>query len=133
MESTAIALEGPDPFASCDQAGARREYEQIIGCSPTLKVVLPETGARRTDRLHGSGRAGDGWQFSGRVSGRNVMATACNTGQLERDREVGRIVGSSRALESALALVERVAPTQSAVLLLGETGSGQRVDRTSNP
>ena len=55
------------------------------------------------------------------------MATACNTGRLERDREFGRIVGSSRALESALALVERVAPTQSAVLVLGETGSGKEL------
>ena len=55
------------------------------------------------------------------------MATAFNTAQPERDREFGRIVGSSRALESALALVERVAPTQSAVLVLGETGSGKEL------
>jgi hypothetical protein len=61
MESTAIALEGPDPFASCDQTGATREYEQILGCSPTLMFVLPETGARRTDRLHRSGRARGGY------------------------------------------------------------------------
>ena len=60
-ESTALTLKGPDPFASCDQAGARREYEQIIGCSPALKVVLPESGARGTDRLHRSGRARDGY------------------------------------------------------------------------
>ena len=43
----------------------------------------------------------------------------------DRDREFARIVGNSRALESALALVERVAPTPSAVLLLGETGTGK--------
>jgi transcriptional regulator with GAF, ATPase, and Fis domain len=55
------------------------------------------------------------------------MVIACNTGQGERDRELRRIVGSSRALESALALVERVAPTQSAVLVLGETGSGKEL------
>ena len=55
------------------------------------------------------------------------MLTACNTGHGERDRELRRIVGSSRELESALALVERVAPTQSAVLVLGETGSGKEL------
>jgi transcriptional regulator with GAF, ATPase, and Fis domain len=50
-----------------------------------------------------------------------------NSGQPESDRDFRRIVGSSRALESALALVERVAPTQSAVLVLGETGSGKEL------
>jgi hypothetical protein len=38
----------------------------------------------------------------------------------ERDRQFDQIVGSSPALESMLAEVERVAPTDSAVLVLGE-------------
>jgi transcriptional regulator with GAF, ATPase, and Fis domain len=70
---------------------------------------------------------GAGTQFRDRVSGRSNTVTAFNTGQGERDREFGRIVGGSRALESALALVQRVAPTQSAVLVLGETGSGKEL------
>ena len=44
-----------------------------------------------------------------------------------RDREFSRIVGSSRALESVLAMVERVAATPSTVLVLGETGTGKEL------
>jgi len=45
----------------------------------------------------------------------------------DRNGQFARIVGTSRALESALALVERVAPTPSAVLVLGETGTGKEL------
>ena len=45
----------------------------------------------------------------------------------ERDREFAQIVGSSVALESVLAEVERVAPTGSTVLVLGETGTGKEL------
>ena len=66
-------------------------------------------------------------QFCGRISGRSATGNVNNSGQPERDREFPRIVGSSPALQSALAPVERVAPTQSTVLVLGETGSGKEL------
>lgn len=47
--------------------------------------------------------------------------------QHDRDREFAQIVGSSAALESVLAEVERVAPTDSTVLVLGETGTGKEL------
>jgi formate hydrogenlyase transcriptional activator len=47
--------------------------------------------------------------------------------QDERDREFAQIVGRSAALESALAEVERVAPTDSTVLVIGETGTGKEL------
>ena len=47
--------------------------------------------------------------------------------QDERDREFAHIVGRSAALESVLAEVERVAPTDSTALVLGETGTGKEL------
>jgi formate hydrogenlyase transcriptional activator len=47
--------------------------------------------------------------------------------QDERDHRFEQIVGSSAALESVLAEVERVAPTDSTVLVLGETGTGKEL------
>lgn len=43
------------------------------------------------------------------------------------ERQFGQIVGSSPALESVIAEVERVAPTDSTVLVLGETGTGKEL------
>src|SRR5690348_1176621 len=47
--------------------------------------------------------------------------------QAERGQQFDHIVGSSPALESALVEVERVAPTDSTVLVLGETGTGKEL------
>ena len=47
--------------------------------------------------------------------------------QDDRNREFDQIVGSSTALESVLAEVERVATTDSTVLVLGETGTGKEL------
>ena len=44
-----------------------------------------------------------------------------------RDRQFDHIVGNSPALESVLAEVQRVAPTDSTVLVLGETGTGKEL------
>jgi formate hydrogenlyase transcriptional activator len=45
----------------------------------------------------------------------------------DRDRHFDHIVGNSLALESALAEVQRVAPTDCTVLVLGETGTGKEL------
>src|SRR5215470_19290393 len=43
------------------------------------------------------------------------------------ERRFEQIIGSSPAVESVLEQVERVAPTQSTVLILGETGTGKEL------
>ena len=50
---------------------------------------------------------------------------ACEQGPA--DSRFGQIIGNSPALEFVLAEVERVAPTDSTVLVLGETGSGKEL------
>ena len=47
--------------------------------------------------------------------------------QDDRDRQFDHIVGNSPALESVLLEVRRVAPTDSTVLVLGETGTGKEL------
>src|SRR4029077_8534018 len=45
----------------------------------------------------------------------------------DRDRQFDHIVGNSPSLELVLAEVQRVAPTDSTVLVLGETGTGKEL------
>ena len=47
------------------------------------------------------------------------------------DSRFGQIIGNSPALEFVLAEVECVAPTDSTVLVLGETGTGKELYRSS--
>ena len=53
--------------------------------------------------------------------------TLCSGEQDEKSREFERIVGNSPALEAVLEQVERVAPTDSTVLIQGETGTGKEL------
>src|SRR5580658_1331942 len=53
------------------------------------------------------------------------IITDAVTDQVERAFE--RIIGCSPALESVLAQVEQVAPTDSTVLIEGETGTGKEL------
>jgi formate hydrogenlyase transcriptional activator len=54
-------------------------------------------------------------------------ATVMNPGPDQAERTFERIIGSSPALESVLGQVEQVGPTDSTVLIEGETGTGKEL------
>jgi formate hydrogenlyase transcriptional activator len=54
-------------------------------------------------------------------------ATVTNPGLAQAERTFERIIGNSAALESVLDQVEQVAPTDSTVLIEGETGTGKEL------
>jgi formate hydrogenlyase transcriptional activator len=54
-------------------------------------------------------------------------ATVMNPGPDQAERVFERIIGNSAALESVLDQVEQVAPTDSTVLIEGETGTGKEL------
>ena len=57
------------------------------------------------------------------------LVNNCQSGERAspEDSRFGQIIGNSPALEYVLAEVERVAPTDSTVLVLGETGTGKEL------
>ena len=84
-----------------------------------------ERTARKSERTESS--------FLDTIAGRHgsPRVESVNTVRIGEERRAdGRfeqIVGNSSALEMALAEVERVAPTDSTVLILGETGTGKEL------
>src|SRR5579863_3738037 len=65
-----------------------------------------------------------------KCAGRSFVAAVARFGSADQDanpRRFEQIIGSSPALESVLAQVERVAPTDSTVLVQGETGTGKEL------
>jgi transcriptional regulator with GAF, ATPase, and Fis domain len=56
-----------------------------------------------------------------------ALARVRTSDQEERESQFARIVGKSPALEAVLEQIERVAPTDSTVLVRGETGTGKEL------
>ncbi|MGB2645089.1 MAG: sigma 54-interacting transcriptional regulator [Candidatus Acidiferrum sp.] len=110
----------------------------LIGRSGVVGVL---TALKRSERAFSK----DDVQFLEQVAGQvaNAVGNALNyeTAIKDRDKETkqrvyleeeisaefGEIVGGSLALKTALGLVSVVAPTDSSVLILGETGTGKEL------
>ena len=56
-----------------------------------------------------------------------LVNKAPQSGQVQPESRFGQIIGNSPALEFVLSEVEQVAPTDSTVLVLGETGTGKEL------
>jgi formate hydrogenlyase transcriptional activator len=93
-------------FGSVDENTNQRRFEQVTGCSSALELAYREI-AELKDKL-----AQEKLYLEDEIRG-------------EIDFE--GIVGQSSALRHVLNLVDTVAPSNSTVLLLGETGTGKEL------
>jgi transcriptional regulator with GAF, ATPase, and Fis domain len=99
-------------FGSGDQDPSQRRFEQVTSYSPALESAYREI-AELKDKL-----AQEKLYLEDEIRG-------------EIDFE--GIVGQSSALRHVLNLVETVAPSDSTVLLLGETGTGKELIARCDP
>jgi DNA-binding NtrC family response regulator len=61
------------------------------------------------------------------AAGRRRLENACVNQELERQMLSSEIIGRSEAMRHVLRLIRKAAPTDSTVLITGETGSGKEV------
>jgi DNA-binding NtrC family response regulator len=61
------------------------------------------------------------------AAGRRTLENACVNRELERQMLSSEIIGRSEAMRHVLRLIRKAAPTDSTVLITGETGSGKEV------
>jgi len=106
MERGCSCTGADERFGSGDQDSNLRRFEQVISYSPALESAYREI-AELKDKL-----AQERLYLEDEIRG-------------EMDFE--GIVGQSSALRHVLNLVETVAPSDSTVLLLGETGTGKEL------
>jgi formate hydrogenlyase transcriptional activator len=87
-------------------------------------VERVEVPLRTTDLLHPSNEAHARMCFSSKQA-----QSSCFSGCARQEirAKFGEIIGDSPALKTALNLVSLVAPTDSSVLILGETGAGKEL------
>ena len=132
---------------------ARRDSTLLVHGGPKTVCDIPLANLGRALGLLANGRTAEGLynageiEFLRQIAGQIALAIdktlACDETSEPRDKlaqeklyleeeipsEMGfeQIIGSSPALKQVLALVETVAPSDSTVLLLGETGTGKEL------
>ncbi len=134
-------LDGPD-------AGLRRPLDRplLIGRSPACAVVLadpdvaerhlrltPVDGGVRVDALDGAVRHGDLRVHSAVAAPGAVLHIGqsalelCSAPRPRARERFGAVIGRSAPMQTLFGQLERVAPSELAVLLQGETGTGKEL------
>jgi predicted ATPase/transcriptional regulator with GAF, ATPase, and Fis domain len=130
-----MAAEGYLGIPLCNASGAVIGHLAVLDDKPMaetpqglslLKIFAARAGAEM-ERQHAEEELRMALAEVGRLKNRLQAENVYLQEEIRRDHNFEEIVGNSPALLAVLANVERVAPTDSTVLIYGETGTGKEL------
>jgi len=127
--SAMMAIANFEPDAGAAQAsGTKRTFDIIVGGRSTGAVGEKQTSAAQELPLMRPAGGGKTVTDILRRTGLSSTKTQlCSEDEIRTDTNFAGIIGQSAALRQVLQQIETVAPTDSTVLLLGETGTGKEL------
>src|SRR5262249_13793558 len=103
-----------------DQANQYSEADAEFLCEVAGQVALAAANMKAYEEIAG---------LKARLEKENVYLQE----EIRTEHNFGEIIGNSPALMAVLRKVEQVAPTDSTVLIYGETGTGKEPNRAGHP